>query len=288
MISTVMIQDLVTPFAEFAELAVARPDPDLVSRWRARVVEPHAEIYRAIEPWLDPADAPGSLPALVGRRAELMRRARRAEQAVRTAHALLRAALPDARPTGTVVLVGLGRANGWVTRVSGEPTLFLAVDQLPEPGFDVVLALHELVHAEHQRRAAHDWPGSRFDADLFREGLAVHLTTRLLPDIDGSGHLWFAEGRQDWIDRCRTREAALRRRALDDLTRDDVSDLWFSGAADRDGELPGRCGYWLGADLVDRLTAEVPLETAMRWPLAEASHRLRHLLRRPGSPQLKQ
>ena len=28
----------------------------------------------------------------------------------------------------------------------------MAVDRLPEPGFDVVLALHEMLHAEHPRR----------------------------------------------------------------------------------------------------------------------------------------
>ncbi|MEU4220580.1 hypothetical protein [Actinoplanes sp. NPDC026623] len=274
-----LIQDLVTPFAEFA---AADPGADLVSRWHAQVVEPYAGLYRAIEPWLDPADAPRSLPALVGRRAELPSRARRAGDAVRAAGELLRGALPDAGRVDTVLLVGMGAANGWVTRVNGEPTLFLAVDQLPEPGFDVVLALHEMIHAEHQRRAAYDWPGSRFDADLFREGLAVSATTRLLPEIDGSGHLWFAAGRQGWIGRCRAAETALRRRALADLTREDVSDLWFSGAADRDGELPGRCGYWLGGDLVGRLTAGVPLETAMRWPLADVSHRLRRVLERPG------
>jgi hypothetical protein len=154
----------------------------------------------------------------------------------------------------------------------------LAVEQLPEPGFDVVLALHEMLHAEHQRRAAHDWPSSRVDADLFREGLAVHVTARLLPEIGASGQLWFAADQQGWIKRCRTMEETLRRRALSELHREDVSGLWFSGAADRDGELPGRCGYWLGWDLLDRMLARTPMETAMEWPLAEVSRRLRRLL----------
>jgi hypothetical protein len=271
----VTIQDLVSPFAEFAAEDLG---DDMVARWRDRVVEPHAQIYRAVEPWLDPADAQGSLPALVHRRADLLLRARRAKEAVGKAQALLRKALPDAGRIDAVVLVGLGKANGWSAIVNGQPTLFLAVDQLPEPGFDVVLALHEMLHAEHQRRATRDWPVNRVDADLVREGLAVHVTARLVPEIGPSGHLWFAADRQGWIERCRQMEGSLRRRALAELHRDDVSGLWFSGAADRDGDVPGRCGYWLGWDLLDRMLASTPLETAMEWSLAEASRRLRRLL----------
>jgi hypothetical protein len=73
-------------------------------------------------------------------------------------------------------------------------------------------------------------------------------------------------------------DAQERLPALSELHREGVPGLWFSGAADRDGELPGRCGYWLGWDLLDRMLARTPLETAMEWSLVEVSRRLRRLL----------
>jgi hypothetical protein len=275
---TVRIRDLVEPFTEFA--AVETND-DLVARWQKMIVEPHAELYRAIEPWLDPADAGRKLPELIHHHAHLLRQGQRAHEAVHRAYTLLRQALPDAGPIDAVVLVGLGQANGWATSVNGRPTLFLAVDRLPEPGYDVVLALHEMVHAEHLRRTTHDWPDSRVDADLFREGLAVHVTALLMPEPGASGRLWFAPGYDGWIARCRQLETPLQRRALADLRRSDVSNLWFSGAADRDGDLPGRCGYWLGENLVDRLMAHSSLDAAMSWSLPGVSSRLQHLLEEP-------
>jgi hypothetical protein len=208
---TVIVDDLVVDFAAFA---AQYPRGDVVARWRERVVQPRADLYRAIEPWLDPADAPANLPALLRRRWELLARGRRAQAAIREAHALLTAALPDAGPIDAVVLVGLGGANGWATTIDGTPTLFMAVDRLPDPGYDVVLALHEMIHAEHQRRAARDWPAHTVDANLFREGLAVHATARLVPTMSPSGHLWFAPGMQQWIDRCHATRALLRQRIL--------------------------------------------------------------------------
>jgi hypothetical protein len=274
---TVIIEDLVVDFAEFAGQV---PAGDVVTGWRERVVEPRADVYRAIEPWLDPADARASLPALLGRREELLARSRRAQVAIREAHAVLMAAMPDAGPIQAVVLVGLGGANGWATTIDGTPTLFMAVDRLPDPGYDVVLALHEMIHAEHQRRVAHDWPAHALDANLFREGLAVHATARLVPAMGASGHLWFAPGMQPWIDRCQAARAFMRQRMLSEWHRDDptAERQWFSGAPDRDGDLPGRCGYWLGWDLMNSVLTRVPLDTAMTWPLVEASGRLQRQL----------
>jgi hypothetical protein len=105
----VTIQDLVSPFVEFAADDLG---DDIVTRWRDRVVEPHSHIYRAVETWLNPADAQGSLPALVHRRADLVLRARRAIETVREAQTLLRQALPDAGRIDAVVLVGLGKSVG--------------------------------------------------------------------------------------------------------------------------------------------------------------------------------
>jgi hypothetical protein len=52
-------------------------------------------------------------------------------------------------------------------------------------------------------------------------------------------------------------------------------------ATDGDGDLPGRCGYWLGWDLMNSVLTQVPLGTAMTWPLVEASGRLQRQLEFP-------
>ncbi len=248
---------------------------DLAARWHEQVVRPHAPIYAAVTSWVDPADAAAALPGLVARGDSLLAAAERAARAVEQAAVLLRDAVPDAGPVDAVVLVGLGRANGWVAALDGTPTLFLAAEFLPAPGYDVVLALHELIHLVHRRRAARDWPADLMAADLFREGLAVHATSRLLPDVEPSGQLWFAPGAEEWIDRCD--RSGLAARALADLDRTDVGSRWFGGRQDRPGELPGRCGYRLGERLVAGMDS--PLPELLGRPLSEVVAELREALR---------
>ncbi|PWU61890.1 hypothetical protein DLE60_03265 [Micromonospora globispora] len=272
-----MVRDLVTSFEEFA----AHESPgDLETRWHRQIVQPNSEIFTAVQSWIDPAEAETRLPELVDRRTELTTRSKRARVALQRAAILLTSVVATERPINAVVLVGLGGANGWAAPVDGEPTLFLAAELLPDPPFDVLLALHEMIHLVHLRRTAQDWPHERLDADLFREGLAVHATARLMPEVSPSGHLWFRPGEDAWIDRCHDMQATLRAQALQDLERTDIWHEWFSGTADRAGELPGRCGYWLGWKLLDDLVGEGPLDIAMHWSMAEASAHLRQALTR--------
>lgn len=269
------ILDLVANFDDFASDGRGG---DLADRWQREVVEPHAEIFTAVESWVDPKVAPDRLPGLVARRTELRAAAERATFAVQEAERLLTEQLGLDHPIQAVVMVGLGQANGWVASVHGEPTLFIGVEQMPKPPFDVVLAVHELVHLVHMLRSTHDWPADRVDADLFREGLAVHATARLLPEVSPSGHLWFSADAQAWIERCKGMAARLRSRALQELDRTDVSGQWFSGAIDRPGEVPGRCGYWLGWQLLDQILGPEPIEAALGWSLPEAAAHLRTAL----------
>ncbi|PWR11115.1 hypothetical protein DKT69_27415 [Micromonospora sicca] len=271
----VSILDLVANFDDFAGHGRGG---DLADRWQREVVKPHAEIFAAIEPWVDPKVAPDRLPGLVARRTELRAAAKRAEFAIQEAARPLTDQLGLDHPIHAVVMVSLGQANGWVASVQGEPTLFIGVEQMPKPPFDIVLALHELVHLVHMLRSTHDWPADRVDADLFREGLAVHATARLLPEVSPSAHLWFSANAQAWIDRCAGMAAMLRSRALQELDRTDVSGQWFRGAIDRPGELPGRCGYWLGWQLLDQILGPEPIEAALGWSLPEAAAHLRTAL----------
>lgn len=264
------VHDLVTPFTKFASSVDGPPD-EAVARWRSEIVEPHAGLFEAIEPWVNPDRAADRLPGLIDRHGDFEARAQRAVHAVEKAYTLL----PDPSPFETVVMVGLGGANGWAATVEGRETLFLGVESLPEPGYDVVLALHEMIHVQHLARGDRGWPDEQVGANLFREGLATYATTRLLPEVDASGHLWFAPGREPWIDRCAALEPELRRRIMAELDGDDVDGRWFRGLPDRPGEFPGRCGYWLGLRLMEHVLDGIALETAMQWPLDEATHRMK-------------
>ena len=251
-----------------------------VAAWLRQVVEPHAELYESVEAWIDLNEAAQRLPHVIRRADSFVASERRALAAVDEAEKLLSRVIRIDQPIRTVVLVGLGQANGWVAEVRDAPTLFLAVENLPDPPFDVILAMHEIVHLLHARRAARDWPRDRVDADLFREGLAVHTTSTLLPAIEPSGHLWFRPGEQRWISTCEAMSSQLRSRALAELDRTDASAQWFSGAADRGG-FPGRCGYWLGWRLVERMAATGSLDAAFGWPLIDVGVRLRDALEVP-------
>src|SRR5690349_8489807 len=117
-----IVRDLVTPFAELADRTAPAA---LAARWRADIVEPNAELFGAIAPWVDPAAAEGRLPSRAG---DLLSRAERAGRAIDRARELLAAAVPGADAIPAVLLVGLGGSNGWAATVRGEPTLFLAVE----------------------------------------------------------------------------------------------------------------------------------------------------------------
>lgn len=259
---------------------------DLANDWRTEVRAPFHAIYAAVDTWVPSDVAADALPDVLSGSETLLSAAERAHRAVAAAHARLAEVLTPEPEVQAVLLVGLGKANGWVAAVEDEPTLFLAVERLPDPPYDVVLALHELTHLVHLQRAANGWPSARVDADLFREGLAVHATTTLMPDIDRSGHLWFRKGEGAWIRRCEQLATALRGRALDDLHRTDQSEIWFSPDPP-EAHLPPRCGYWLGWDCLHRLAkdAEVTLSELSSWPLDRVSLALEDVLRSGGSVQ---
>ncbi len=111
-----------------------------------------------------------------------------------------------------------------------------------------------------------------------RSSSPTRATGRLRPGVSPRGHLGFSGDAQAWIDRCAAMAATLRSRALHELDRTDVSEQWFSGAVDRRGALPGRCGYWLGRQLLDQIIGSEPIETALGWSLPEAAARLRAAL----------
>jgi hypothetical protein len=93
-----------------------------------------------------------------------------------------------------VVMVGLGTSNGWVSEFRGRPTLFLAVEQIPDTAFPRILAVHELAHA-------------------------VQLPE--VPEYGLAEHLWFGGGYDDWLAECLRALPAAQAAILADLESED-------------------------------------------------------------------
>jgi predicted Zn-dependent protease DUF2268 len=174
-----------------------------------------------------------------------------------------------------LVMVGVGDSNGWVTIFDQHPTLFLAVEVLPDAPYDEILVLHELVHVAHQEQTSYDDDESSVADRLLQEGLATALSARLLPGFDADEYLWF--GRPDalrwrracveaWDHTIRQILAVAGSREIDDLRR------FFGGTEmnSTDG-VPGRAGYLVGTLGIERLLRTVPVEQLLGEPLESVS-----------------
>ncbi len=158
----------------------------------------------------------------------------------------------------TVLLVGGHTSNGWVTEFRGRPTLFLALEFLPDPPFDQILALYEGMHVVHHRLAdLGAWPET-IGAALFAEGFAVAATRQLALDLKDSAYLWFDDDHESWVQQCCTDSKAIRSFALnsfDQPDRDDRSRGLFTQHP-LPSSLLQRCGYWLGDQMTSRWIAD--------------------------------
>lgn len=155
-----------------------------------------------------------------------------------------------------MLVVGVGSSNGWVASWPDAPTLFLALELLPEPPFDQVLVAHEMIHLAHERRRPAPWPetvGTR----LFAEGLAGALSRRLVPGLALDAYLWVDDAHRDWLGECQRRGGQLAAALLRDLElEEERGQRYFSARPELAEGLPVRIGYWAGMLAVQRLLDE--------------------------------
>jgi hypothetical protein len=188
------------------------------------------------------------------------------------AHELL-----DDAAVSAVLLVGVGTSNGWVARWEGAPTLFLALELLPDLPYDHVLVVHEMTHLAHERAARGIWPetvGTR----VFAEGLASAVSARVVPGLRLDEYLWFDDAHRTWLGDCEERKFEIRDAVLTDLGLDEgLGDRFFSAGPERCAGLPIRSGYWIGLLALQRLLAAEPGRSArglLRWDADTATERL--------------
>lgn len=169
-----------------------------------------------------------------------------------------------------VLLVGGHTSNGWVTDLDGEPTLFLALEYLPEPPFDDLLVAHEATHVAHLKLGACGWPDT-VAADLIREGVATVVSRALRPGSADPAYLWFDDDHTGWVSECRRRQPEILHAVLTSLHSVDPTVCAELFSAPPGSPLPTRCGYWVGDLVVQRLLARgTTLHQLMSWPYAEA------------------
>jgi hypothetical protein len=274
----IVVRDLVGDFLAVTRDATPAERP---ARWRA-YVDRHRDVFdvyaqHAALPGTGHLDEP--LERLFAARSRLATRAASAgaaaREAVTTATRLLGHPEIDAE---IVLMVGLYRSNGWV---SGG-TLYVGVEQYPEdPRYGRLLLVHEAAHLVHEVAHLVHAPEQDVAGSLLGEGLATLVSALASPGLTDAECLWFAPGHDDWLASCRARHHEIAARIRADLEATDL-DTYAIYFLLRDsplrGDLPLRCGYYLGLLLARRLASAYGLEQVARWPHARIVAELRRAL----------
>lgn len=178
-----------------------------------------------------------------------------------------------------VVMVGLGTANGWVSHFGGRPTLFLAVERIPDGTAVRILAAHEFAHAVQLPLPEVAWTDDGpLGQWIYSEGFATALTAELLPEYGLAEHLWFGGGYDQWLADCLRVLPAAEAAILADLEseEDDVVGRYLT--RNRESPFPDRIGYLVGIRLVQDLRRTHGWPELARWSTERAMEEVRRAL----------
>ncbi|WP_432948720.1 hypothetical protein ACQPXM_14500 [Kribbella sp. CA-253562] len=179
-----------------------------------------------------------------------------------------------------VVMVGLGTSNGWVSEFRGRPTLFLAVEQIPETAAPRILAAHELAHAVQLPLPGVSWSDDGpLGQWIYSEGFATALTAELMPEYGLAEHLWFGGGYDDWLAECLRVLPAAQAAILADLESEDDAVAGRYLYLNRESPFPDRIGYLVGTRLVQELRRTYSWPELASWPPERAMEEVRRALR---------
>ncbi|ONI76784.1 hypothetical protein BWI15_05755 [Kribbella sp. ALI-6-A] len=176
-----------------------------------------------------------------------------------------------------VVMIGVGTSNGWVSQFRGRPTLFLAVEQIPDTAFPRILAAHELAHAVQLPEVAWSDEGP-LGQWIYSEGFATALTADLLPEYGLAEHLWFGGGYDDWLADCLGVLPAAQAAILADLDSEDDEVAGRYLYLNRESPFPHRIGYLVGTRLVQDLRRTYGWPELARWSPARAMEEVHRAL----------
>lgn len=226
------------------------------STWIEEYERHHREIFASYySSWGDVSARPSAAASVSDLAPVIGAREGRARMLVEQAEVALRGrGLLDGQAVEAVLLVGVGSSNGWVTELNGLPTLFLALEVLPDPPFDEVLVAHEMTHLAHEQLRLPLWRetvGTR----LFAEGLAGSISKRVVPGLSLDAYLWWDDQHAEWLDECarHSSEIVTALRADLELEESHREDQYFSARPELAQDWPARSGYWCGLVAVDHL-----------------------------------
>ena len=180
----------------------------------------------------------------------------------------------------------------------GKPVLALAIDTLLLEKADLgILFPHEIFHIYDATHAGitNDgvMPGADLTLPLFEEGLATYVSTLISPGhTDGQYLLQDSLGALPV-----TRLTDIAQRFLADASQPAINPAddskayarWFEGNnTPFQPDLPNRCGYWLGLNLIRAMVKSHPLREMASWPPAKAQQEMRAALLESASQGLKQ
>ncbi|MBQ0977112.1 hypothetical protein [Micromonospora sp. M61] len=285
---TLRVRDLIPAYLEYARSAASAPASHRPELWRTRYLDRHPEVFATLDrdhAWSVPPELATVLSRLAGADVDLTARSAALRADLPTAVPAVSHALGwsgDADPVECVVMVGLHRANGWAESLDGRFALFLAVEELDGTDDGRMLVRHEVAHVVHDRLAAiRDWPEHGVANTLLTEGLATEVSAELTPGRGDEAYLWFGRpGHRPWLDECRRRWPEILGRITADLETVDPRHhaAYFLMRDSPLGDLPKRCGYLVGLEVVRQLRTEHPLSKIATWGLDEVRDRVRRAL----------
>jgi hypothetical protein len=275
----VVVRDLVPAFLDFWKEAGRVPVARQVELWREYVAQNPDVVNdvtrRGDDP--EPTEAFSRYPALLER---ITTNAPLANRWITEAADLVSPALQaDHLNVPCVSLVGLARSNGWVSRVDGRHTLFIAIEQVPDEVCAQILSTHEMAHALQLPLSETPWPeNGPLGHGIYTEGFATALTAELMPSFGLAEHLWFGPGYDDWLAECERLLSAARAEIVQFLDSADRQIKRRYLLLSSDYHLPQRIGYLVGARAVQELRLTYSWPELARWSPDRAMEEMRRVL----------
>lgn len=283
-----LIRDTFHDFLQFWNVAPGASFAQRAAAWDA-YVQRHADLFAASggrlggAPQLDaalPRYAAG-LPRMFAMRAEL-------EPLIAASMSDLAALFTLAEfPVRWALAVGTYWSDGWVCDLGGQSAMVLALEMVESPCHARLLVGHEMAHLAHAQAAGVAWDGLVTLGDaLLLEGLAVYVSSRLVPGQPDEVYLWLGLSRTpsgeapgEWLARCHAAWPGIRHRLQRDLLRTGQPTLaaWFQGDACA-ADTPVRAGYAAGFRVVSRLAAEFTVAEMARWHSARVTREVARVL----------
>ncbi|GAB3820687.1 hypothetical protein [Kribbella italica] len=275
----IAVRNLVPDFLEFWRRAARLDEHEQLALW-AQYADQHPEVVNDLRRSGRAPDPRQALERYPADLALIESNAKPAAGWVRDAAALVTPVLEATQlDLHAVVMVGLGTANGWVADFGGTPTLFLAVERIPDERAARIVAPHELAHAVQLQLPETPWPDvGPLGQWIYAEGFATALTAELLPKYGLVEHLWFGGGYDEWMADCLRVLPAAEQAILADLDSEDDELIGRYLTRNQESPFPDRIGYLVGTRLVQDLRRTYTWPELARWSRERATEEVRRAL----------